>query len=205
MLTPAAGDPGPARRSSARQRRPRGLRGPAPGRTDRSGCSRYSKDAQAGRTATSARRASRSYRAGTEAGLDPRYPVVLDLARSRAGPPDHGNRRRDGIVLPALAFAQMRAPDCRSAARLLRTRGSAQTSAGITPAFERSRGAETHETPPRPPAPADRPQWRQTLSVGFRADDGATPIPSSLDACWLRMGCRRPRVRWTAALRCSTS
>ena len=31
--------------------------------------------------------------------------------------------RRPGVALPALAFAQMRASACRSAARLLRTRG----------------------------------------------------------------------------------
>jgi hypothetical protein len=39
-----------------------------------------------------------------------------------AGPATiHVNRRGDSIALPALALAQMRAPESRSAARLLRT------------------------------------------------------------------------------------
>lgn len=42
--------------------------------------------------------------------------------------PAEGNPRADGV---ALAFAQMRAPDCRSAARLLRTIGESTGLAGV--------------------------------------------------------------------------
>lgn len=42
------------------------------------------------------------------------------------------NRRGDGVALPALAFAQMRAPESRSAARLLRTTGKRSR---LTPAL----------------------------------------------------------------------
>jgi hypothetical protein len=46
--------------------------------------------------------------------------LVFAKSRTRS-PAGHGNRRGGGVALPALAFARMRAPECRSAARLLRT------------------------------------------------------------------------------------
>jgi hypothetical protein len=61
------------------------------------------------------------YRGRTNAGLDRCPREDLKFARSSAGRPDRGNQRRDGIVLPALAFAQMGAPERHPAARLLRT------------------------------------------------------------------------------------
>jgi hypothetical protein len=51
-------------------------------------------------------------------------PSALLVARSRCGGPAriHGNRPGHRVALPALVLAQIRAPESRSAARLLRTR-----------------------------------------------------------------------------------
>jgi hypothetical protein len=49
-----------------------------------------------------------------EQGSTGRRVSALLLATSRPGPPDDGHRRRHGVVLPALAFAAVRAPVRRS-------------------------------------------------------------------------------------------
>ena len=72
-------------------------------------------------------RAARRTHKTSRAELDRRgceTPCSPEAGRWSAG--IHGNRRGDGTALPARALAQMRAPECRSATRLLRTKsGSA--------------------------------------------------------------------------------
>ena len=61
-------------------------------------------------------------RAANQAGLDRRPTIVLDVARSRALPrPASRTEPVHVAALSALAFAKMRAPECRSAARSLGT------------------------------------------------------------------------------------
>ena len=57
-----------------------------------------------------------------KAGLDREGAPVSQIAEAghRSGR-DHGNRRGEGVALPTLPFAQMRASECGHAARLLRT------------------------------------------------------------------------------------
>ena len=58
-----------------------------------------------------------------------------------------GNPRRDGVALPALALAAMRAPECRSVARLLRTKCSRPRQCRTHPSFRRSRSVSVVNGP----------------------------------------------------------
>lgn len=58
---------------------------------------------------------------------------LLAKSRELVRPASSGTGEADGVALPALALAQMRAPECRAVARLLRTRSSGLRARRLAP------------------------------------------------------------------------